>query len=310
MKLHLHRPSLGMVALLAVPSCFPEFEDQPYLLKEPTILAVRSTPAEVTPGQMVSMEALLATPSGRLDGPLTWAYCVEPRRVEERTSVTAACLTGSKLEPIADPSAVPMLSDACFRFGPISPPTGGDEEQPRRPSDPDPTGGFYVPVRADHQPASGQGARSFGFVRVRCDLTGATRDVFDAYQVGYTNNVNPRVSELLLDRQAGNELVVSAGSTVEFSLAPGADDTEPYLVYSSFESTLFDRVEKLTLSWYVTGGTLSRATESLSAEALAAGTRFKTTWEAPSGAGAVYGWAVLRDDRGGVDWRSFSLMVP
>lgn len=309
MKLRLHQPSLGMLALLALASCFPEFEDRPYLLQEPTILAVRSTPAEVAPGGPVSLEALLATPSGRLDGPLTWAYCVEPRRVEERTSVTAACLTGSRLEPIATPSSVPMLSDACFKFGPVSPPSDGDE-QPRRPSDPDPTGGFYVPVRADYQPGSGQGARSFGFIRVRCDLAGATRDVFDAYQKGYTDNVNPQVHELLLDNQAENELVVSAGSTVDFSLAPGADDTEPYLVYSSFESTLFDRVETLTVSWYVTDGTLSRATQSLSADALAAGARFETTWEAPSGAGEVYGWAILRDDRGGVDWRSFALMVP
>lgn len=310
MRLRLHRPLLGIVAVLALPSCFPEFEDRPYLLQEPTILAVRSTPAEVVPGRLVSVEALLATPSGELDGPLTWAYCVEPRRVEERTSVTAACLNGSRLETIATPSAVPMLSDACFKFGPISPPTSGDDEQPRRPSDPDPTGGFYVPVRADYQPESGKGARSFGFIRVRCDLAGATRDVFDAYQKGYTDNLNPQVNELLLDNQARNELVVSAGSTVNFSLAPNADDTEPYLVYSSFESALFDRVERLTVSWYVTEGTLSRASQSLTAESLAAGARFETTWEAPSGAGAVYGWAVLRDDRGGVDWRSFALMVP
>jgi hypothetical protein len=298
-----------MVALLALPACFPEFEDRPYLLSEPTIVAVRSTPAEVAPNQLLSLEALLATPSGTVDGPLTWSYCVEPRRVEERTSVTASCLTGSDLEAIGDPSAAPMLSDACFKFGPVSPPTS-EGEQPRRPSDPDPTGGFYVPVRADYQPASGKGARSFGFLRVRCDLAGATRDVFDAFQKGYTNNVNPQVSELLLDSQAATQIAVSAGSTVEFSLAPGADGSEPYLVYSSFESKLFDRVETLTVSWYVTDGTLSRASQSLSADELAAGARFATSWEAPSGAGTVYGWAVLRDDRGGVDWRSFELMVP
>lgn len=308
MKLRLH--SLGIVALLTLPACFPEFEDRPYLLAEPTILAVRSTPAEVAPTQLVSLEALLATPAGTVDGPLTWAYCVEPRRVEERTGVTASCLTGSDLQAIDDPSSVPMLSDACFKFGPVAPPTQNDDEQPRRPSDPDPTGGFYVPVRADYQPASGNGARSFGFVRVHCDLAGATRDVFDAFQKGYTNNVNPQVSELLLDSQAVTQIAVSAGSTVDLALAPGATDSEPYLLYSAFESRLFDRVETLTVSWYVTDGTLSRASQSLSADELAAGARFATSWEAPSGAGTVYGWAILRDDRGGVDWRSFELVVP
>ena len=309
MKLRVPQHSLGIVALLALPACFPEFEDRPYLLADPTILAVRSTPAEVAPGQMVSLEALLATPSGTVDGPLTWAYCVEPRRVEERTGVTAACLTGSGLQAIGDPIAVPMLGDACSKFGPVSPPAEGDE-QPRRPSDPDPTGGFYVPVRADYHPDAGSGARSFGFLRVRCDLAGATRDVFDAFQKGYTNNVNPQVSELLLDSKAETQITVSAGSTVDLSLAPGAADSEPYLLYSAIESKLFDRLETLTVSWYVTDGTLSRASQSLSADQLAAGARFETSWEAPSGAGTVHGWAVLRDDRGGVDWRAYELVVP
>ncbi|MBA3393174.1 MAG: hypothetical protein H0T89_11040 [Deltaproteobacteria bacterium] len=308
MKLHPGAP--GILVLLALPACFPEFEDRPYLIAEPTVLAVRGTPAETVPNQQVALEALIATPAGTVDGPLTWAFCLEPRRVEERTSVTAACLTGSQLQPIADPTAVPMLADACSKFGPISPPNQNEGEQPRRPSDPDPTGGFFVPVRAEYQPAAGQGARSFGFLRVRCDLAGATRDVFDAYQKGYTNNVNPQVSELLLDGQSVTQLAVTAGATVALALAPGATDREPYLVYSAIESALFDRVEGLTVSWYLTAGTLSRPSQRWSAEELEAGARFETEWEAPSGAATVYGWAILRDDRGGADWRSFELVVP
>ena len=285
-------------------ACFPEFEDRPYLLREPTILAVRSTPAEVAPGAMLALDALLATPAGTSADTPSWAYCVEPRRIEERTSVTATCLTGQSLQPIADPSAVPMLGDACFKFGPVSPPAEGDA-QPRRPSDPDPSGGFYVPVRA----AAGPETISFGFVRVRCDLAGATRAIFDAFQQRYTNNVNPDVGELVIDGRAETQVAVGAGATVELSLVPAGGASEPYVVYSAFESALFDRTEVLTISWYVTDGTLTRASQSLDADELAAGARFETTWQAPSGASTVYGWAILRDDRGGVDWRPFELSV-
>jgi hypothetical protein len=239
--------------------------------------------------------------------PLTWAFCTEPRRVEERTSVTASCLSGASLQPIADPTVARMLSDACFRFGPVSPPTE-EGEQPRRPSDPDPTGGYYVPVRVDYQP-SGTAASSFGFVRLRCDLAGATRDIFDAFQKAYTNNINPTISELTLDGQAQAQVTVSAGAAVELALAPAANNTEPYVVYSASEAKLFDRVETLSVAWYVTGGSLTQPKQSLTAEELGGGARFATSWQAPTTGGTVYGWVVLRDDRGGVAWRELQLVV-
>lgn len=299
--------ALATIALVAAPACFPKFEDRPYLLQEPTVLAVRSTPAELPPNLSMSLEALVATPDGTATGPLGWAFCTEPRRAEERTAVTADCLEGRALAPIADPTMATMPMDACFQFGPISPPTMGSNDVPRRPSDPDPTGGYYVPVRVDYSPTTGPGASSFGFVRVRCDLAGATRDVFDAFQMSYTNNVNPQVGGLALAGQAQAQMTVGKGATVDFSLAPAANDAEPYVLYSAIEGKLFDRVESLSVAWYVTDGTLTRAKQTLTADELANG--FATSWQAPSSAGTVYGWAILRDDRGGVDWRAFELDV-
>lgn len=288
--------------LLGASACFPEFEDRPYLLDKPTVLAVQSTAAEVVQDQQLALRALVATPSGTVTDPLAWAFCTEPRRVEERTSVTAACLSGDSLEPIADPTAVRMLNDACFRFGPVSPPT--EEGEPaRRASDPDPTGGYYVPVRVDYQPSGDSAASSFGFVRVRCDLAGATRDIFDAYQKSYTNNLNPEISDLAVETQVG------AGATAELSLLAGATDSEPYVVYSATDAKLYARVETLTVAWYVTAGTLTLPKQILTADELSTGARFETTWQAPTTPGPVYGWVVLRDDRGGVSWRELQITV-
>lgn len=300
--------TLATTCVVAVPACFPKFEDRPYLLSEPTVLAVRSTPAELPPNLPMALDALVATPDGTATGPLGWAFCTEPRRAEERTSVTADCLNGDKLAAIADPTMVTMPMDACFQFGPVSPPTMGSNDVPRRPSDPDPTGGYYVPVRVDYSPTTGAGASSFGFVRVRCDLAGATRDVFDAFQMSYTNNVNPQVGAFTLAGQAQTQMAVSQGATVDFALALPASDAEAFPIYTAIDGLLSDAVETLTVSWYVTDGTLTRSKQTLTADELAAGA-FATSWTAPATAGTVYGWAILRDDRGGVDWQAFELTV-
>jgi hypothetical protein len=298
MRLHI----LGLLPLLGASACFPEFEDRPYLLDRPTVLAVQSNPAEVIQDQVLGLTALVATPSGTVTEPLAWAFCTEPRRVEERTSVTASCLAGDSLEPIEDPAAARMLKDGCYRFGPVSPPTE-EGEPPRRPSDPDPTGGYYVPVRVDYQAGGGTDASSFGFVRLRCDLAGATRDIFDAYQKAYTNNLNPAISDLAFEPQ------VAAGATTELSLLAAPDNNEPYVVYSATDAKLYDRVETLSVAWYVTGGTLTQPKQTLTSDELALGMRFETSWQAPATAGTFYGWAVLRDDRGGVSWRELLITV-
>jgi hypothetical protein len=288
-----------------LPACFPEFEDRTYLVDEPTILAIRSTPAELRPGAEMSLEALVVSPNGTLEtATLEWSFCLNARRAEERTSVTASCLAGDDLQMIESTASV--LDDACFRFGSVPPPSIGDE-QPLRPSDPDPTGGYFLPVRAAVTLEDASTTTAFGFVRIRCDLTGATRAIFDMFQERYTKNVNPTIGELVLGGQTSTELRADAGASVSLTVRPSADTTEPYVVYSAVDGALYDRDESLRANWYVSGGTLSVAAQTLAADEIREGQGFETQIELPPTAGEVHGWVVVRDDRGGADWSSFTI---
>ena len=269
-------------------ACLPTFEDRRGRIEEPRILAVRGDPAEARPGDAMQLEALVVGPDGPSASSITWAYCSEPRSIEERTGVTASCGAGDDLVPIGAATAIP--SDACARFGPTPPPVEGDEP-PRRPSDPDPTGGYFLPVRA-----STADAEAFGFLRIRCDLAGATRAIFDAFEDRYLDNRHPT-----LEVDAPETLAPGASERIEVRADPA--DAEPYVVYVAEESALFDEVETLTASLYVTGGALSLTRVEL--DEAQASVRFT----APGEPGVVHGWVVLVDSRGGMTWDGFAVEI-
>jgi len=304
----------AIVALLAVLlcGCFPSFEDRPWLVDKARVVGVRGVPAEARPNERVQFEALIASPSGTLVLPVQWAFCMAPRSIEERTGVTASCANGANLQPITNPA--PVIADACARFGPNPPPTSGDEP-PRRPADPDPSGGYYVPVRAlVVDPSSGEDVASFGFQRIRCDLAGATRAIFEEYQDRYTENVNPSIGTVVAVDAAGVEydassvVQVAAGATLGIAVTAASDASEPYIVYEAENNVLRDHLESLEVSWSVSGGSLSRARQTLGESELSGGV-FETTWTAPTAPGAATIWIVLRDARGGSSWRSLDVMV-
>jgi len=275
------------VFLLA--GCFPEFADQPWLVDGPQILGIRGDPAEARVNEQVFYEALAVSADGEILDAAEWSYCVQPRSADERTGVTASCLEGRDLEPIS--ASTTILSDACSRFGPNPPPVEANES-PRRPADPDPSGGYFLPVQAQVE-----GAEAFGFQRIRCDLAGATRDVFDAFQDGYTDNLHPEIDDSTRD------LEVSTGEVVELFLRPTTESAEPYVVYSAEDSRLYDAVEDLTVWWYVTGGRLSHGSRAVT------GGEAVSTWSAPDEPAEVYGWMILRDSRGGLTWTHLAIDV-
>jgi hypothetical protein len=181
--------------------------------------------------------------------------------------------------------------------------------RPRRPADPDPTGGYYLPIQVTTE--DNAGLLSFGFHRVRCDLAGATRDIFDAFQDRYRENRHPQISALFAQQgsETHNLLVdtmrVSAGESVVLVGQARADAFEDFVVYSAEDAKLFDRKEQLTLNWYITRGQLGASQQGL--EPVLRET--KTEWRAPDSAGPVHGWLVLRDDRGGAAWSEFLIEV-
>ncbi|MFK7929421.1 MAG: hypothetical protein AB8H79_14595 [Myxococcota bacterium] len=266
-------------------ACLPAFDDPTAVVDEPRILAVRSEPAEARPGDPVRWRALIAAPEDATpDTVPEWAWCLQPRAVDERTAVTAACLTGEDRTPI--PAQTPVPTDACARFGPNPPPTTGDEP-PRRPADPDPTGGYYLPVHAGTDEAE-----AFGFVRLRCDLPGVTRAVFDAFQDRYRTNQHPGI----IDFDAPPE--TEAG--VAHTLVLRTDDkaAEPFVRYDVDIADLVDETETLTAHWYTTGGALGR-----SASPVIEG-QASVEWTAGPGDEPIQLWVVVRDNRGGVSWET------
>lgn len=304
---------LPLAALLALPACLPSFEDRPWLVEEARVLAVRSTPAEVEPGQPVTYEALIARPEGGGNEVVSWSFCTQPRRAEERGAVSNACALGEALEPTPNPALVP--NDACARFGPNSPPTQGDEP-PQRPADPDASGGYAIPVHASATLSADTSVEAFGKTRIRCDLVGATRPVFDEFEDRYENNQNPELAAVELELEGDFEDLdplsppsVAAGERLRLRLRTEALAVESYLRYQIELGTLSEVEETLSVRWYLSGGELERALDMLGPGPAGEAASFETAWTAPIDAGPVRGWVVVSDDRGGTSWLSFELLV-
>lgn len=274
--------------------CVPSLTDEPWRVDEAQIIALRSTPAEARPGDAVTWEGLVASPDGPTAPLLTFSQCTRPRTAGERTAVSARCLAGRSLEPTTNPGQ--LLVDACARFGPNTPPTEGDEP-PQRPADADASGGYFVPIHAEGPELS----PVFGATRVRCDLVGATRAVFEAFEERYRDNLDPDVQSLAVEGEP------RAGETVVLRLELGPDAAEPYVRYDEARARLEDRTESLTVRWYVTDGVLARGRQTLEADELSSPAPFATDWTLPDDPSPLHAWAVVTDDRGGTGWATVSV---
>ncbi len=295
----------SLLAPMLLVACVPSFEDRPWLVDRPRILAVVSSPAEVLPSQPVNLQALTVTPDGPSLHPIEFAFCLRPRAAAERTSVADTCLQGDDLQPLVGPT--PMLADACARFGPNPPPTEGDHPA-QRPADPDATGGYHVPVEAT---VPGLDARAFGRIRVRCDLAGATRMIFDEFEARYRPNEAPAIASAgpCEDAPSIGPTVAAPGESVELCVRTEPTAAEPFVVYSETEARLIDDRESLTLRWYTTDGALARGQQTHDFDASDPATTFAVDWRAPDAPGLVHVWAVLSDSRGGATWAELTIDV-
>jgi hypothetical protein len=320
-------PALVVVGSTA---CTPTFSDDTSSVSTPRLLAVQATPAEAPPGMPFSMTALYVDTSGTADpSPLTWALCLAQSSLGNPDPIAPACFGDTSAALVAlggggtVSAAVP--SDACQLFGPDSPPPQPGEPA-RRPTDPDATGGFYLPVRV----GAGDGAWSAAFERITCQPSGVTQSVFTALSQGYVPNENPAVASLVASIDppgasrstvppdspgAGPGLVVAAGSHVALrvgwsdcrSVPAACGGAETYLLVDPTTKSLATARESIVASWYASSGTfdLDRAGRD--------GTDSATTvdngWTAPAAAGTARLWIVLRDARGGVGWASYVVAI-
>jgi hypothetical protein len=239
-----------------------------------------------------------------------------------------------------------LPDDACRLFGP-NPPLPKPGEPAPRPTDPDATGGFYQPLRVREALPHGD-EYSVGLTRISCGLARVSAEQALDYQARYRENENPELTSVELANGSGNvpltddpetTAVVKAGSHVTFNatwpecpLFPTCGDgfcganedktncpddctephgcagSEPYVAFDLASRELVDRREAMRVSWYSNHGTFDHDRSGRTEEE-AAVANSSNTWTAPGSASDVRVWVVLRDDRGGVAYRSLVVRV-
>ncbi|MEQ1505652.1 MAG: hypothetical protein ABMB14_25690, partial [Myxococcota bacterium] len=311
---------MALVIPLVALACLDPVVDPTSLVTEPRTLAVAVNPAEVEPGAEVTLTSLYADRSGPLaTAPIDWSFCTALKPLAELGPVARTCLDPSSdaLSPIGEGLEVTALvpDDACSRFGPNPPPADAGEP-PGRPTDPDPTGGFYQPALA-FDPAI-----TLVPVRVRCGLAATTQEVSVAWNLGYHSNQAPTVSALTVDPApvaAGDHVSVTVswpecpaeplcgdgmctlgedlGSCADDCATPvGCGGAEGYLLYDAASHALVPRREALSATWFATAGSFDRPRDGQPDDS----DQVDVTngWQAPDDAGDVWLGVVLRDDRG------------
>lgn len=339
-----------VVVLLATAGCSPTLVDTTPLVDAPALLAAQVTPAETRPGVALTLRALDVGPDGPQTRALDWAFCTERPPLAAAGSLAPACreMTDPALLPLGAGSGVTavMPADVCSRFGPDQP-TPKPGQPAARPADPDPTGGYYQPVRI--LPPDGTPAAKFE-LRALCNLAAATPDQQQELDRRYRLNVNPALAALALDdatalppaeSDPGAVTPIAAGARVTLRVTwpgcpgPGEDvcgdgvcgpdetasdcpddcatpagcaGSESYVWFDPQARLFVTRREAINVAWFATAGAFAAARTGRS-EPEAAATDSANDWIAPAASGDVWLWLVIRDSRGGVGWSSYRLRV-
>ncbi len=232
--------SLGITLL----ACAPDPKGGSSLVTGPRLLAVKSAPAEVKPGETVAYDALYVGPSGSPDGlGLSWGFCMAEKPLVFSGPVAAGCLMPGSADvlpigaglTIQDPS-LKIPDKACATFGPIqSEPKPG--APPSRPADPDTTGGFYQPVVV-REPTSAEPDYVVGTTRLNCGLSNATPEQSAEFAKTFRPNENPVIDALVVKTAGRAEqtyagtaslspIPLRAGQSVSFTVGWAACPTTP-----------------------------------------------------------------------------------
>lgn len=307
-------------------SCQPRLDDRTSRVDGPRLVAVRSEPAEVTPGGAVRLEALVVDGRGAAIAPsIAWAFCSERKPLAELGPVSPRCFDrqGPSLVDFAAGTAVDGIvpSDACRLFGPeVPPPAAG--ESGGRPVDPDATGGFYQPLRLI-VPLGEIETTVLERTRISCGVAGTSVETLSDFRRRYRPNTNPAIDGVVVVRGSGalEAIVIGDGAPphpiargerltvrVRWAQCPAAPcaGREPYVVFDPAVPALVDRLETMTVSWLAAGGTFAAdRTAPLGGDPDAS----ENAWTASDSSGPVNLLVVLRDDRGGVGWASLRFDV-
>ncbi|HEX4447996.1 MAG TPA: hypothetical protein VH044_14710 [Polyangiaceae bacterium] len=328
--------------MLAIPvswaafSCAPTLDDHTSIVTSPQVLAVQATPAEGSLGATFSMTALYVDANGPRDpSELGWAMCLKQKPLGEPGPLDPGCFVAlaPELVQLGGGTSVQATipADACQLFGPDSPPPQPGQPS-ARPTDPDTTGGYYLPVRLE----SAGGHWSAALERLACQPSGVTQAVFTAFTDGYHANTNPTVTALSRTDASGSAVPIAPDAPSGSPDGPSGPPTsvatvtrgqhvslrvdwpacaateacggaEGYIAIDPTSKQITPRRESMVASWYATGGAFDEDRSGRSETDPS--TSATNGWRAPTTAGIVHLWVVLRDARGGVGWTSYTLSV-
>ena len=232
---------------------------------------------------------------------IDWSFCTAPTPLTEDNVVSNACLGSSSLVAAGSGPATTATTpgDGCSVFGPDTPSAGF------RPRDADGTGGYYQPLRADLAGADA----AFELARIRCDLANADADAASAFAAAYRLNQNPQLLPLTatLDRSPVALTAIPTGARILLEASWPAASAETFAYFDPVSQTVTSQRESMQVAWYSSGGALD--SESTGRASNDPATTTDDGWNAPSAAGTVHLWIVLRDSRGGVAFGEHDLVV-
>jgi len=283
-------------------SCVPNLSNDDSLIDSTRVLAVRADPAEAKPGATVTFTALVAGSTGTVpSAPVAWDFCTAPKPLTDDNIVSDACLDSSSLvgAGTGESTVATTPTNGCSLFGPDTPPGGF------RPVDPDETGGYYQPLRAE---LPGTDA-TFELARIQCDLANAPSAAVIQFTASYHANLNPTLSPLTatIGGTTAQLASVHAGARVILTASWPATSAETYAYFDPSSQTVITRRESMQVAWYSTAGSLD--TESTGRAEDDPATQTTDGWSAPAAAGTAHLWIVLRDSRGGVAFASYDVAV-
>lgn len=278
----------------ALGACVPDLEQQIAVIDRPMAIAIIAEPAEARPNATVAYHAVVATPAGEAILPaLAWTYCTVPKPPTEDGAVAAACFDdpGVPLMGAGADATGKLPGKGCQLFGPL---VGTDGARPR---DPDPTGGFYQPLRLGGS-IDGIDLAAVGLERLACDLANAPPAAVADYRARYRVNVNPAAPVLTLEDGAPLDGAhVAVGAVRAITATWPAEAAEAYVSYDQASGTILDRREAMRATFHTTGGALASDTLGFAEDEL--GSAVTDAFTAPAAPGPITIWVVLRDSRGG-----------
>ena len=308
------------ISIVASAHCKPNLDETTSRVSSARFLAVRAEPAEGAPLGQVTFTALYVDESGeRADASIDWAFCDDRKPLAELGPVSPRCLQRSAdfFEPIGVGTTVAgaLPQQACRQFGPDVPETTGNDSA-GRPVDPDSTGGYYQPMRLVTASTAGD-VLGLGLARITCGVPGASSDQLADLKQRNHPNTNTALDDVAvvggvsLDKtstvSAGQRITLSATWAACADGAPACTGAEHYANYDTATQTVNARTEAIRVSWFATDGTFDD--DRTGVEEGVAASFSNNAWTAPSAPGTVHMWIVIRDDRGGVGWKSYSLDV-